>query len=138
MTITFDTNTNQRLIQDWALLTSAHDVERLLELFSDDVVYEDITLGVINRGQDELRAFVDQFFARFPDIAMQLTSNFATPTYGAAEWSMRGTQADDSAQALATPRRFELCGASIMEFANGRIRRLADYWDRASLIKQLG
>ena len=138
MTVNVDTHTNQRLIQDWAHFTSAHDVERLLELFSLDVVYEDVTLGVINRGNDELRAFVDQFFTRFPDIAMQLTSSFATPAYGGAEWVMRGTQADDPAPGLAAPRRFELRGASIVEFAHGKIRRLADYWDRASLLEQLG
>src|SRR5216683_5578406 len=38
---------------------SAHDMERLLPLFAEDVIYEDVTMGVMNRGAAELRTFAE-------------------------------------------------------------------------------
>jgi hypothetical protein len=36
MTIVFDTSTNERLIADWARLLSVHDLDGVLQLFTDD------------------------------------------------------------------------------------------------------
>ena len=138
MTTTSSTQTNERLVEDWARLCSSHDLDGLMQLFTEDVVYEDVTLGAVNRGKDAVRAFAAEFFSRFPDVTIELSSNFATPTQGGAEWVMRGIQAGDSAQAAAPSQRFALRGASILGFANGRICRVADYWDRAKFLEQLG
>jgi ketosteroid isomerase-like protein len=55
-----------RAIEEWAACWSAHDVERLLRLFSADVIYEDVPMGVINRGASELRAFGERVFSDPP------------------------------------------------------------------------
>lgn len=47
----------KRAIEAWARLWTAHDMDRLLPLFTEDVVYEDVTMGVVNHGVAELRAF---------------------------------------------------------------------------------
>jgi ketosteroid isomerase-like protein len=38
----------------------------------------------------------------------------------------------------ATGKQVEVRGASILEFADGKIRRCSDYWDMATFLKQLG
>ena len=43
-------NDQTRAIEDWAAYWSAHEMERLLPLFTDDVIYEDVPMGVMNRG----------------------------------------------------------------------------------------
>jgi steroid delta-isomerase-like uncharacterized protein len=111
-------------------------MERLLPLFTEDVIYEDVAMGVMNRGAAELRAFAEGVCSRFPDVTFELQSTFADGTRGAAEWVMRGAR--DLPGMPATGRRVEVRGASIFEFVGDRIRRCSDYWDMATYLRQLG
>jgi steroid delta-isomerase-like uncharacterized protein len=137
MTTMFDTTTNERLIVDWARLMSAHDLDGLLALFTDDAIYEDVALGSVNRGKTSIHTFAAHFVQVFPDVTVALSSRFVTPTHGGAEWVIRGTQSGDLPNIPAQGKRMELRGASIMEFAEGKIRRVSDYWDRTLFVEQL-
>jgi hypothetical protein len=57
----------ERVIEDLGRYWSSHDFDRLLPLFTDDVLYEDVTMGAVNHGKDELRAF-GEAFPGFPDV----------------------------------------------------------------------
>ena len=133
-----DRTTQEHAIEEWGRHWTAHDLHRLLPLFTDDLVYEDVTMGVVNRSRDELRAFGEGFFAAFPDVAFELTSRFAGGSHGGAEWVMRGTHRGDLPGMPATGKQVEVRGASILEFAGEKIRRCSDYWDMATFLKQLG
>src|SRR4029077_16410229 len=61
-------NDQTRAIEDWAAYWSAPEMASLLPLFTDDVIYEDVPMGVMNRGAAELRAFVEMVFSRIPDV----------------------------------------------------------------------
>jgi len=128
----------KRALEHWAAHWSAHDMNGLLTLFTEDVIHEDVTMGVVNRGRAELRAFGEGFFSGFPDVTFELRSSFADGTSGGAEWVMRGTHRGDLPGMPATGKRVEVRGASIFEFAGDRIRRCSDYWDMATFLKQLG
>ena len=127
-----------RTIECWAAFWSAHDMEHLLPLFTESVLYEDVTLGVANRGIAELRAFGERFFSAFPDVTFELRSSFVNGTGGGAEWVMRGTHKGDLPGLPTTSKRMEIRGASIFEFSGNKIRRCSDYWDMATLLNQLG
>ena len=129
-------NDQRRAIERWAAHWSAHDLERLLPLFSEDVIYEDVAMGAMNRGGAELRAFAEGVFSRFSDVTFELQCSFADGTRGGAEWVMRGTR--DVRGMPATAKRVEVRGASIFEFVGDKIRRCSDYWDMATYLKQLG
>jgi steroid delta-isomerase-like uncharacterized protein len=125
------------IVEHWAAW-SAHDMERVLALFTGTLVYEDVTLGVVNRSAGELRAFGEGFFKGFPDVTFEVRSNFANGTRGGAEWIMRGTHSGDMPGMPATGKRVEVRGASVFEFAGDKIQRCSDYWDMATFLKQLG
>lgn len=129
----------ERLLEGWAAGWSSHETEKLLALFTDDCVYEDVTFGVVTRGKEELRAFANGAFAAVPDIAFQLTSRFATDHSGGFEWVMSGTHKGDFPGLPGTGRRFaSIRGATIVEFQGRKIRRCSDYWDAATFMKQVG
>lgn len=128
----------KRAIEQWAAGWSAHDMGRLLPLFTDDVLYEDVTMGVVNRGATQLRAFGEGFFSGFPDVTFELRSSFSDGANGGTEWVMRGTHKGDLPGMPATGKRVDVRGASIFEFAGKQIRRCSDYWDMATFLKQLG
>src|SRR4051812_25309582 len=65
-----------KALQDWAAHWSSHDMDALLGIFTDDCIYEDVTLGVVNHGKAELTAFARGFFTAFPDFHVELRSRF--------------------------------------------------------------
>jgi len=42
------------MLDDWATTWSSRDPDKVLSLFTDDYVYEDVTFGAINHGKKEL------------------------------------------------------------------------------------
>jgi steroid delta-isomerase-like uncharacterized protein/uncharacterized protein (TIGR02118 family) len=128
----------QRAIEQHWAHWSAHDMNRLVTLFTEDVVYEDVTMGVVNRGLAQFRAFGEAFFSAFPDVTFEATSSSANGSTGGSEWIMRGTHKGDLPGMPATGKRMEVRGSSIFEFEGEKIRRCSDYWDMATFLKQLG
>jgi steroid delta-isomerase-like uncharacterized protein len=120
----------ERMLDDWAMAWSSidnKDPERLLALFADDCVYEDVTLGLVARGKEELRSFVSRAFAAIPDFKYGLTSRFAASQWAVIEWVMSGTHTGDFPGMPATGKRFSsVRGASILELQAGKIRRESD------------
>lgn len=127
------------VLDGWATAWSSHDAERVLALFTDDCVYEDVTFGVVTRGREELRAFVNGAFAAVPDFTFRLTSRFVAGQWAGMEWVMSGTHEGDFPGLPATGKRFSsIRGATIVELRGSKIRRNADYWDAATFMKQVG
>jgi steroid delta-isomerase-like uncharacterized protein len=130
------------MLDEWAMAWSSaehNDPERVLALFADDCVFEDVTFGVVARGKEELRSFVNGAFAACPDFTYGVTSRFAARHWAAIEWVMSGTHTGDFPGMPATGKRFSsVRGASILELEAGKIRRESDYWDAATFMKQVG
>jgi steroid delta-isomerase-like uncharacterized protein len=128
----------ERTLEEWAAGWSAHDAERVAALFTDDCLYEDATMGVVNRGKEELRGFARAILEAFPDFTIDLTSRFAAGDWAATEWTMAGTHRGDLPGLPATGKRFSLRGSTVVELRQDKIKRLTDYWDMASFLKQIG
>jgi len=128
----------EKLLDDWAAGWSSHNTEKFLSIFTDDCLYEDVTFGVVNRGKKELRAYADDVFAGVPDFKMELTARFAAGSRAGMEWVMSGTHKGDFPGMPATGKRFSVRGVTIIELEAGKIRRNSDYWDAATMMRQLG
>ncbi len=109
-----------KLAQDLIDAWNTHDPEHILALFTEDLVYEDVT------------------FAAFPDLRFELTSAVVAGDRGAAEWTMTGTHRGDFPGLPATGKSFTVRGASIFDLAGDKLRHNRDYWDFATLLRQLG
>jgi steroid delta-isomerase-like uncharacterized protein len=133
----------ERLFDEWALawssIDSSKDPERVLSLFIDDCVFEDVTFGLVARGKEELRGFVERAFAAIPDFKYGLRNRFAIDQWAGIEWVMSGTHKGDLPGIPATGKRFSsVRGSTILQLEAGKIRRESDYWDAATFMKQVG
>jgi steroid delta-isomerase-like uncharacterized protein len=128
----------ERTLDEWAAGWSTQDIERVLSLCTDECVYEDVPLGVVNRGKEELRAFGQQVFNAFPDFKIELSTHVAAGDWAMLEWTMSGTHQADLPGMPATGKSFFVRGATALQLDDGRIRRNSDYWDVATLLTQLG
>jgi steroid delta-isomerase-like uncharacterized protein len=135
-----DTAALGHLLDQWAVAWSSGDVDTLLSLFTDDVVYEDVTFGAVNTGKEALRTFAMAGFEAFPGMSFAVKSRLVASDgkWGALEWVWRGKQAKDMPGLPATNKPFEVRGASIVEFREAKISRCSDYWDLTTYMKQVG
>ncbi|HEX6878127.1 MAG TPA: ester cyclase [Nocardioidaceae bacterium] len=111
-----------------------HDVDALVEFFTDDGVYEDATLARVNRGKAAIRAFAEEAFANSPDFHVEDSGLIIDPSgrFG-VEWTMSGTHQGDTAS-----HKFSVRGASAGEFEGDKIKRNSDYWNMAEFMAQVG
>ena len=126
------------VLDQWATAWSSHDVQQVLQLFTDDCIYEDVPTGAVNIGKVALRKFAEFFFSVAPDFKVELSKRFENDRWATGEWTMSGTQKGDMPNLPATGKPFSIRGATIIELDNGRIRRCSDYWDMAAFLRQLG
>ncbi|HEV7712978.1 MAG TPA: ester cyclase [Asanoa sp.] len=131
-----------QMLDEWAVAWSSSensDIERVLDLYIDDCVFEDVTLSAVLHGKDELRTFVTDGFAAIPDFTYQVRSRFATSQWAVIEWTMSGTHRGDFPGMPATDKPFSsVRGSTILELRSGKISREADLWNGYAFMKQVG
>jgi len=126
------------IVKQWAAAWSTGDIKKVVDLFVDDCIYEDVTLGVVNHGKKELATFGEGFFAAAPDLQIEVVSEACSEARAAAEWWFRGTQSGEVLGMPATGKQFAFRGMSAFELKGDKISRCSDYWDLETFKRQLG
>ena len=129
------------LAKEWAESWNTNDFERLCAIYSgDDFVWEDIPLGLVMKGVEGIRPFSEMWYAACPDMQVEITSAYQVGDNAWCEWDWVGTQtgAVPAMGLEATNRKFHVQGAAIIELKDGKVHRWVDYWDAATLMKDLG
>jgi steroid delta-isomerase-like uncharacterized protein len=127
-----------RVAQAWIDAWNSHDVNRILACLTEDAVYEDLPLGAINRTPAEARQFIEGSWVAFPDLRFELTAATITGNHGTVEWTMAGTHRGNFPGLPATGLAFSVRGVSVLELSAEQIRHVRDYWDFATVLRQLG
>ena len=129
----------KKIFRDYMAAWNSYDVDKIAAFFTDDGVHEDIAVGSIFRGKNELKAGISPLFAACPDFKLELKSLFGTADWVAQEWVMTGTQtgAFSGLGIPATGKSFSIRGASVTTLREGKIVRNTDYWNLISMLRQL-
>lgn len=129
----------EKILEDWGNGWSATSEEdAFLALCTDDCLYEDNGPGVTCHGKDELRKYRRDILQAFPDLKIELKNLLITGNQAAVEWRASGTQKGDLMGIPATNKAATIRGVVVFELEGDRIKRAAEYWDMAALLKQLG
>lgn len=131
-------NNSKSSTEDPVAALNSRDIEKFLSFYTDDCVYEDVAVGKVNHGKDELRNFYSDFFRMAPDVKFEEKIAIRSGDWLATEWVMTGTHSGSTPEIPATGKRFSIRGASIMQIRDGKISRESDYWNMASFLQQLG
>lgn len=126
---------NDSLLKQLIEAVNSHNIEQMLTLLTDDVVIEDIPLGMVMRGKDAVKQGYTSFIAAAPDYKVEPKSWVTNDRSFAIEVILSGTQKGDFPGVPATGKRFSIRGCAFGEFENGKIKGRRDYWDLASLKK---
>ena len=93
------------------------DVEQVVQFFTDDVSYTDMTIGHGAEGKDQVRKFVRASFKNIPDVRFEFVRGHADDTGYSIEWIM---------QPMNVP------GVSVGRLRDGKICENRDYWNGAA------
>ncbi len=129
---------NEKLMDDVYAAWRAHDVEGVVRHFTEDCVYEDMAMGVVNRGRDGLRHFAREVLATMPDFKVVYERRFATETEGAGEWVITATWNGPFEGVDCTGKKIRFTGLSIYRFRDGLISYAKDCWDYTVMMKAFG
>jgi steroid delta-isomerase-like uncharacterized protein len=113
---------------------NSHDPDKVLPLFTDDLVYEDVAFGEVSHGKTELRKFVADEYEGTPDLELKLVRADFNGNHGTIEWTFNGTDKG----VFKTGKKFSVRGVSVIDLRGGKISRNLDFYDSATIMRQVG
>jgi len=131
--------TGESLAGRYLAAWSCHDASAVAAFVTDDVDFEEVTLGERLHGRPAVADFVDRFTATFSsDYHFELVSELATSDRLAAEWTASGHHDRDSPTLPATHKPFTIRGVTIARLVDGKLSASRDYWDMAGFLRDVG
>jgi len=129
----------ERWLDGW----NSHDADALVELCSEDVLWDDPALAEPVRGRMAVREFLRGVWAMFPDLEFTLPEPplIALDGPGAAQvWHMSGTMLgpDPWAGFAPTGKRVELDGVDVYVFRDGLLAHYRGRYDLTQSARQMG
>lgn len=103
----------ERYLASWDTL----DVDKVLDWFTDDCVFEDTTIGHGAHGLRQMRQFVEASFRNVPDARFEFVRGHDDGESYAIEWIMQP---------------MNVRGASVGRLRDGKIAVHRDYWNGAA------
>jgi steroid delta-isomerase-like uncharacterized protein len=135
---------NLELDQENIAAWNAHDVDRLLAILSDEVVWRDVGNPQPLRGKEGARQFAQGWFSAFPDIKLTVTNRVITEDQVATEVEFTGTNSGPLVLAPGVPpipatnKMVNAKGTYFLRIKNSKAVEVRTYPDAAGLMMQLG
>ena len=129
------------VIGEYMTAWNAHDGDKAGSYFADDGVYLDASVGTPQNGRQAATDYVIKVFIKaVPDCLWTMRGEpIATADGIAFEWTFTGTNTGDwSAETKATGKTMSFNGVSFVRVKDGKITYQGDYYDAATLNKQMG
>jgi steroid delta-isomerase-like uncharacterized protein len=104
------------------------DAEPLVAMFADDAEVSNLVKTEPLRGLDGTRQFWQDYLKAFERIESEFTHTTASDEGAALEWVSEGT--------LPTGKPIRYRGVSILDIADGKVRRFMTYYDSAAFLPE--
>ena len=120
--------------EKWIAAWNSHNPDKMLPVFTDDVFYEDVAYGEVSHGHAEFRKFAASEFEAVPDLELKLVrasvQNGHAPLNGRLAVPTRGSTKRE--------KKFTVRGVSVIDVRDGKIARSLDFYDSATIMRQVG
>jgi steroid delta-isomerase-like uncharacterized protein len=132
----------QRFIDRYNAAWNDHDVDAILEMHTDDSVFENHTTGDLNVGKQAIGDAIRGIFTVFPDLTFETRRQYIRDNLVVQEWTARGTHLGKMTRAglevEPTGKHVEYRGMDVIPIADGKVARKDVYSDGVTLLRQLG
>jgi steroid delta-isomerase-like uncharacterized protein len=143
MSVAVDRGFVAEFVQRWEAAWNSHEPDRLLELMTEDIVYDDSAWPRTMRGHADVREFVESAWRAMPDLEFHTVEGpFLSEGEPKAAFYWRGTGTFtgplDPPGLAPTGARIEFEGCDIQEYRDGRVCRLRIVFDMMDVSRQIG
>ena len=126
------------MIEAW----NEHDLDAIIAMHAEDMVFENHTAGESAQGADEVREHIGSIFETWPDIHFETRRLYARDGVVTQEWTASATHANTMRRgdlvAEPTGKRIEWEGIDSIPFENGLVKRKDVYSDSVSILRPVG
>jgi steroid delta-isomerase-like uncharacterized protein len=124
----------ERQLEAW----NAHDPGGVGAVFASDATLQDAG-GESVTGRDAIAARAKGYIDAFPDLQLQICALSVDGNKYALEWRASGTNTGSLAGMPPTNKSVLIEGCDVAEVGDdGLVHREMDYWNEASMMRQLG
>jgi steroid delta-isomerase-like uncharacterized protein len=130
-------------IERWEAAWNSHQADRVLELMTEDIVYDDSAWPRTMRGHGDVRGFLEHTWRAFPDLRFELLAGpylVDDAPKAAFWWRGRATHTGpiDPPGLAPTGKSVDFEGVDFQEYRDGRVCRLSIIFDMMGIARQLG
>jgi steroid delta-isomerase-like uncharacterized protein len=122
------------IAEKWIAAWNSHSPDKMTPLFTDDILYEDVAFGEVSHGVAEVRKFAASEVEAVPDLELKLLRANVHDGHGTIEWTFSGTDKG----VFNTGKKFSVRGVSVIDVREGKIFRNLDFYDSATIMRQVG
>jgi limonene-1,2-epoxide hydrolase len=122
------------LAQAWVDGWNSPDPEKLAEVFTSDGIYQDVPFALNKKGATEIRELHRFFHEAVGGLYVKLIAAHVAGGHGTIEWFFGGNDVG----VFKSGKSFEVRGVSVIDVVEGRISLDRDYYDVATIMKQVG
>ncbi|UFX47585.1 nuclear transport factor 2 family protein [Bradyrhizobium sp. 41S5] len=113
-----------------------HDPDTIRELYREDATHDEVSQLRTKRGVDEIVSGMQKLFSWLPDVRWEVKAMVGGEDGAVATfYTMHATAPRKDSIQLA--KAISLRGVQLVKIEGGLIRRSEDYWDAATLQRQL-
>jgi len=113
----------ERFVDRFNTVWNRHDIDGILAMMTEDVVFEASfgkdPWGTRITGKAAVREFLQDMFARIPDVRWDEIRHFAHPELAVVEWLTTGTPKGGT--------RYEVQGCDVLALRDGKIAAKRSY-----------
>jgi steroid delta-isomerase-like uncharacterized protein len=147
MAMTIDPNggavtETERIVRTFHESWDLRDPDRGAAVIAEDCYFEDVARGEVLSGPEAYKQDYHRWRDAFPDGEVKITNVIVQGEWAVVEFVNRGTQTGTLHSSLGefppTGRAMEVRYCSVMRVDDGKVVEGRDYYDSASIAKQLG
>jgi steroid delta-isomerase-like uncharacterized protein len=128
----------QTIIDSLLELWNTGNPEVVKQVYATGAERRDPNLTEATRGPEEIARYVAEVRAGYPDFTLQINDVVAQDDRLAVHWTVTGTHRGEWQGIAPTGKRINISGLSLEVIDNGKIIRDSVYFDRLTLLEQLG
>lgn len=128
---------NLELINRTFAAAARGDLDGVMESWAEDGTLCDWTLGRVVRGHGELRPYLEEYFAAWPDLKFTPTNIIVDGDTVVVEWAAPATHGGPFFGAAPTGRTYDLRGVDIFDLRDGKIAEERSFYGNGTLLTDL-
>jgi steroid delta-isomerase-like uncharacterized protein len=125
---------DRSVVQDWFDAWNSGDPDEFVTMFTENAVHEHVPFGTVSHGTGEIRAFYEFAIGALPDSHFQVLRSSVKGSRATIEWLFTATDTGF----YGTGKPFAVRGVSVLKLRGRKVARESDYWDHATILRQVG